>query len=47
MLTELVVGRDSAPTAAELDGALGGLPADKRYCVELVADAARRALNGV
>ena len=42
--TELLVGRDSAPTADELDAALGGLPADKRYCVELVAEAARRAL---
>jgi nitrogen fixation protein NifU and related proteins len=42
--TELLVGRDLAPTADELDAALGGLPADKRYCVELVAEAARRAL---
>jgi len=42
--TELLVGRDSAPIADELDAALGGLPADKRYCVELVAEAARRAL---
>jgi NifU-like protein involved in Fe-S cluster formation len=44
--TELLVGRASAPTADELDAALGGLPADKRYCAELVAEAARRALGG-
>jgi hypothetical protein len=43
--TELLVGRDSAPTPADLDLALGGLPADKRYCVDLVSEAARRALN--
>jgi len=43
--TELLVGRDSAPTADDIDAALGGLPADKRYCVELVAEAARRALS--
>jgi NifU-like protein involved in Fe-S cluster formation len=43
--TELLVGRDTAPSAAELDTALGGLPADKRYCVDLVAEAARRALT--
>jgi hypothetical protein len=42
--TELLVGRDSAPSGAELDSALGGLPADKRYCADLVAEAARRAL---
>jgi NifU-like protein involved in Fe-S cluster formation len=42
--TELLIGRDSAPSAGELDAALGGLPADKRYCAELVAEAARRAL---
>jgi NifU-like protein involved in Fe-S cluster formation len=45
MLTELLVGRGSAPSAEELDAALGGLPADKRYCAELVAEAARRALQ--
>jgi NifU-like protein involved in Fe-S cluster formation len=43
--TDLLVGRDSAPDASELDDALGGLPADKRYCLELVAEAARRALR--
>ena len=43
--TEMLVGRASPPTAAELDGALGGLPVDKRYCVELVAEAAKRALT--
>jgi NifU-like protein involved in Fe-S cluster formation len=37
--TQLLVGRDSPPTAAELDSALGGLPADKRYCADLVAAA--------
>jgi NifU-like protein involved in Fe-S cluster formation len=43
--TELLVGRDTAPTATELDTALGGLPSDKRYCADLVAEAARRALS--
>jgi NifU-like protein involved in Fe-S cluster formation len=43
MATELLVGRATAPSAADLDSALGGLPADKRYCVELVAQAAQRA----
>jgi NifU-like protein involved in Fe-S cluster formation len=42
--TELLVGRDAPPTADELDAALGGLPEDKRYCAELVAEAARRAM---
>jgi nitrogen fixation NifU-like protein len=42
--TELLVGRAVAPTAGELDTALEGLPADKRYCADLVAEAARRAL---
>jgi NifU-like protein involved in Fe-S cluster formation len=42
--TELLVGRDASPTADELEAALGGLPADKRYCADLVAEAARRAL---
>jgi NifU-like protein involved in Fe-S cluster formation len=45
IVTELLVGRDSAPTASELDTALGGLPSDKRYCADLVAEAARRALT--
>jgi len=43
--TELLIGLDVAMTADELDAALGGLPADKRYCTELVAEAARRALS--
>ena len=43
--TELLIGRQSAPTADELDAALDGLPSDKRYCAELVAEAARRALS--
>ncbi len=44
--TQLLVGRAAPPTAAELDSALGGLPEDKRYCADLVAEAARRALAG-
>jgi NifU-like protein involved in Fe-S cluster formation len=42
--TELLPGRDTAPSSDELNAALGGLPADKRYCADLVAEAARRAL---
>jgi nitrogen fixation protein NifU and related proteins len=42
--TELLVGRTSPPSADELDTALGGLPTDKRYCADLVAEAARRAM---
>jgi NifU-like protein involved in Fe-S cluster formation len=45
VMTELLVGRSSAPSADEVDQALGGLPEDKRYCAELVAEAARRALQ--
>jgi NifU-like protein involved in Fe-S cluster formation len=45
MATELLIGRGVGPSAEELDAALGGLPSDKRYCVELVADAVRRALS--
>jgi NifU-like protein involved in Fe-S cluster formation len=44
--TELLLGRSGPPTADEIDAALGGLPTDKRYCAELVAEAARRALSG-
>jgi len=45
-MTELLVGRGlgQAPSADEVDAALGGLPTDKRYCAELVAETARRAL---
>jgi NifU-like protein involved in Fe-S cluster formation len=45
--TELLVGRsrESSPSANELDTALGGLPAEKRYCADLVAAAAQRALT--
>jgi NifU-like protein involved in Fe-S cluster formation len=43
--TELLVGRAGAPSAADVDLALGGLPEDKRYCAELAAEAARRALG--
>jgi nitrogen fixation NifU-like protein len=45
MLTELLVGRATAPSQAELDAALGSLPSDKRYCLDLVVEAARRALT--
>jgi nitrogen fixation protein NifU and related proteins len=47
MATELLVGRGTAQllSADEIDAALGGLPSDKRYCVELVAEAAHRALD--
>ena len=44
MATERLVSRATPPSAAELDRALGGLPADKRYCADLVARAAQRAL---
>lgn len=46
MATELLLGRPRAGglTAAELDAALGGLPDDKRYCLDLVVEAARLAL---
>lgn len=47
MLTEMLVGQRAAPTAAEIEAALGGLPDDKRYCAELVAEAAARALRAV
>ena len=43
--TELLIGRDTPPDADELDTALDRLPADKRYCADLVAEAARRALE--
>jgi NifU-like N terminal domain len=45
MATELMLGRVSAPGGEELNSALGGLPQDKRYCADLVADAAARALT--
>ena len=44
--TELLIGRDTAPTGADLNTALGGLPEDKRYCADLVALAAERAVRG-
>jgi NifU-like N terminal domain len=43
--TELLVGQTKPPSADEIGVALGGLPADKRYCAELVAEAACRALS--
>jgi nitrogen fixation protein NifU and related proteins len=44
--TELLIGRAAggALSATEIDDALGRLPDDKRYCADLVAEAARRAL---
>ena len=46
MATELLLGRARPLTASELETALGGLPDDKRYCAELVAEASLRALQG-
>jgi nitrogen fixation NifU-like protein len=43
--TELLVGRAQALTADEIDAALDGLPSDKRYCAELVAEASRQTLS--
>jgi NifU-like protein involved in Fe-S cluster formation len=43
--TELLVGRSQPLTPNDIDTALGGLPADKHYCAELVAEASRRALS--
>jgi len=44
--TELLVGRSrgQSVTPLELDRVLEGLPEDKRYCLDLVAEAARLAL---
>jgi len=47
VMTELLIGKNSAPSAAEVEAVLGGLPEDKHYCAELVAEAARRALEAV
>jgi len=43
--TELLLGRATPPNAPEIDTALGRLPDDKRYCADLVAEAAKRALS--
>jgi nitrogen fixation NifU-like protein len=43
--TELLIGRARPLTADEIDAALDGLPTDKRYCAELVAEASRRLLD--
>jgi len=43
--TELIVSRAQALSAAEIDTALGGLPADKQFCAELVARAVHDALG--
>jgi NifU-like protein involved in Fe-S cluster formation len=49
MATELLTGRSRADAQAisseVLDAALGGLPAEKRYCADLVAEAVRRAAS--
>ena len=48
--TELLTGRrlsQVALSANELDQALGGLPADKHYCADLVAEAAQRAVQSL
>ena len=49
MATELLPGRHAsevdALSSAAIDHALGGLPHDKRYCADLVAEAVRRALS--
>ncbi len=49
MATDLLTGAAleaaRAITPARLDEALGGLPDDKRYCVELAALAVQRALD--
>jgi len=45
IVTELLVGKQAAPGAADIEAALGGLPEDKRYCAELVARAAALALR--
>jgi nitrogen fixation protein NifU and related proteins len=49
--TELLAGRSPEEsqevTAAALDTALGGLPAEKRYCLDLVAEAVRRAVQAL
>jgi nitrogen fixation NifU-like protein len=48
--TELLIGRSRAAArelnAEALDSALGGLPTEKRYCAELVAEAIRLAFDG-
>jgi nitrogen fixation protein NifU and related proteins len=48
MATVVIAGRPladaSALSADALDAALGGLPGDKRFCVELAAEAVRRAV---
>jgi nitrogen fixation NifU-like protein len=45
--TELLLGRSRTepPSADDIDAALDRLPAEKRYCADLVAEAARRALG--
>jgi NifU-like protein involved in Fe-S cluster formation len=49
--TELLIGRSPAEAqevcASTLDAALGGLPAEKQYCLDLVAEAVRRAVNAL
>jgi NifU-like protein involved in Fe-S cluster formation len=45
MMTELLIGRDTAPGAEQLELALDGLPSDKHYCADLVVAAAVKALQ--
>ena len=49
--TELLTDRSLVDAqrldAATLCGALGGLPAEKEYCLDLVAEAVRRALKAL
>jgi NifU-like protein involved in Fe-S cluster formation len=49
--TELLIGRSPAEAqkvgASTLDAALGGLPTEKQYCLDLVAEAVRRAVNAL
>jgi len=49
MATELLTGQSRLDTQAlsadALDAALGGLPVEKRYCADLVAEAVGRALS--
>jgi NifU-like protein involved in Fe-S cluster formation len=49
MATELLIGRRLTSIAIldahELNTSLGGLPDDKHYCADLVAEAAQRAIK--
>jgi NifU-like protein involved in Fe-S cluster formation len=47
LLTGCTVDDAHGLDAQAIDAALGGLPPEKRYCAELAAEAARRALNSL